>query len=140
MKCIKRSLKLVHSMDVWDIGMYKLYILSFTMLFAQIFPRFLLADILVYGVAFVILYAMTMIRIVDKQGDIVKKVLKKGMKTSIFNKLDLLDITLFKVTVFMSGLLLLKFFHVLFVVYSGIYLFVFGLGFGYLLNAYRKIK
>ncbi|MCP4522646.1 MAG: hypothetical protein GY828_00340 [Candidatus Gracilibacteria bacterium] len=127
-------------MNTWEIVLFKIYILSFSLLFAQIFPRFLSADILVYGVAFVILYAMTMIRIVDKQGDIVKKVLKKGMKTCIFNKLDVLDVTLIKVTIFMSGLLLIHFVPYLLLVHSGIYIFLFGLLMGYFLQSYSKIK
>jgi len=134
MRIISSSMKVAKDFNILEISFFKLYLIVVALLLSIWFPVILSANLGVYIVILIVSYVAIFSTMFKKQGNFYKTIFTEGLKARIFSNTTMLDISIFKTAVFVTGLLLAKLFPVLLTAHIGWYIWIAGLFIGYYIH------
>jgi hypothetical protein len=77
MNIVTNAIDSSHKLNVFEIGILKIYLISVSFLLSIWFPKLLAADTMFYVVIFVVLYFYFLMVYIKKEGNYFKKFFKK---------------------------------------------------------------
>ncbi len=128
----ERWMDVGHKFNILEIALFETYLMVAGFLIAVIFPSILNLNVFVYLIIFLLWIAFILKEYISKNKNIEKRWKMKGWHVHLLRDFSYLDFAIYKLTIVVFGILLIKIFPVLlsieFVVW---YTLIFGIGFGY---------
>ncbi len=128
----ERWIGVAHKFNILEIGLFESYLMVAGFLIAVIFPSILSLNIFVYLIIFLLWIAFVLKEYITKNKNIEKRWKMKGWHVHLLRDFSYLDFAIYKTTIVVFGILLVKIFPALlnmeFVVW---YTLIFGIGLGY---------
>lgn len=110
---VKKSMDACHQFNLVDISIYKLYLLSFSFLLVILIPNLMSIGVVIYLTFFVVSTVLFYTSFFSKEKKLIKHLSRKWLSFHMFRKLDMLDVTFFKLAVIFAWLSLASLFPVL---------------------------
>jgi hypothetical protein len=110
---IRKSLKVAQKFNVWEISFFKFYLVTVAFILSIWFPVLLTANLWVYIIAAFVLLALIFKIMIAQQGNFYKKMFALWFWVHLFKKMDMVDMSIFKLTMVSIGFLIAKLFPVL---------------------------
>jgi hypothetical protein len=120
--------------NLWEISLFKIYIISVTLLFSIRFPIILSSSIYYYLILFIILDIFSLSVLIKKEWNFLKKIFGWEKNYKVFKNYWMFDFWLFKVTMVSFWLLLAKAFPVILTLNIWVYIIIFLVGAWYFIN------
>jgi len=114
---INKSMKVAQNFNIWEISFFKLYLIVVTFILSILFPILLTAELWIYITIAIILWILIFSIMIKQQGNFYKTAFTKWFWVHIFEKMWIVDIGIFKLSMVSIGLLLAKLFPVLLTVH-----------------------
>ena len=131
-KIIKNALNTSRNLNILEITIFKFYLVSFVLILSILFPIILSSSIYFYIILFVVLDLLSIVFLVKKEWNFLKKIFTEKWYRA-FKNYWVLDFALFKLTLASFWLLLAKVFPVFLEVHIWIYLTIVGFWIWYFL-------
>jgi len=132
-------MNITHKMTIREIGIFKMYLASMGILATMLFPSILEVNLRIYVIAFAVTYILFIRHFTRKVGTSIGAALT-NWNVHLFRSLSVADVTLFKSTVFLGGIVLVSIFPSLLNIDAAWYIAIACFGWGYMISLLTHSK
>jgi len=138
MNIIDNSLENARKLNIFELGLFELYLLSVAFVISILFPAFLTISIFIYIVIFVICFVIFITKLFSKNSNIKERVASKGMHIHVLKDFWIFGISAYKIMMLVLGFILAILFPILISFDLAWYTGLAWIGAGYFMGLFFK--